>query len=40
MQKVHQDNYQKIMSEDIEALEKQLENKHYGISDLKVIHVV
>ena len=28
------------MSEDIEALEKQLENKQFVISDLKAIHVV
>ena len=28
------------MSEDTEALEKQLDKKQYGISDLKAIHKV
>lgn len=39
-QKVQQENYKKIMSEDTEALHKQLENKQYVISDLKKIQVV
>lgn len=40
LQKMQQENYQKMISGDFVALQKELANKQYVISDLKAIHVV